>query len=395
MAAPVGGRSATDLPAADDNDHDLKECWSPISSRMGKTLNERGYFEAYDRVWTPLANCLGFADLLTRLSESGALDLLRTPTEPLVVAAAMGIDGESTAMVLEALRLFGALEWERERAVLTSTWRALTDPAAFQPLSTLLAGQRAVGSVLRNLGSIDYWQMSTESRIAFARATSPDPYSDGLVEIYRTGLEKDRVGREIMRGGRFLELGCGVAGRILLTLRACPRLTAVGVELSEDLAAEAERRAHDLGVAERFTVVCGDATTFVAEEPFDHGFWSQFFFPDHTRAEALRAMWNSLKPSGSFQAPVGVDPEAVLNNPESAKDSAMWQAMLRSWGIPERTVGGLSAEVEAASFVDIEVIAREVGPAVRGWKPSDPKRGMCSSPSTVRGDSVHGGTFAH
>lgn len=327
------------------------------------------YFDAYDRVWTPLANTLGFADLVTRLVEAGALDLLRTPTAPDAVGAVLGIDGEATSMVLRALELFGVVESDSGQIHLTPAWLALTDPAAFQPLTTLLAGQRALGLVLRELGRVDYWQLPTESQIAFARATSPDPYSDGLVETYRAGLEKDSVGQAILSGGRFLELGCGVAGRILLTLRASPQLTAVGVELSEDLAAQAERRAQELGLSDRFTVICGDATEYVADEPFDHGFWSQFFFPDDARAGALQVMLNSLKPGASFQAPLGADPEAVQTDPEAAKENALWHAILRTWGIPERTVEGLAAEVAGAGFVDVEVVAREVGPAIRGWKP--------------------------
>lgn len=62
-------------------------------------------------------------------------------------------------------------------------------------------------------------------------------------------------------GERHLELGCGLAGRILCLLQAYPAMTAVGVERAPDLAAEARRRAERLGVADRFVVVVSDATS--------------------------------------------------------------------------------------------------------------------------------------
>ena len=43
-------------------------------------------------------------------------------------------------------------------------------------------------------------------------------------------------------GGSLLELGCGVAGRVLVMLQAIPAMQAVGIELSADLAAVAVRR---------------------------------------------------------------------------------------------------------------------------------------------------------
>jgi SAM-dependent methyltransferase len=246
---------------------------------------------------------------------------------------------------------------------------ALTDPGAFMPLGALIAGQNAGSKVMRNLGSLAYWDQTTEDRLAMARAVSPDPYSDDLVAAYRGALAADPVGEKILEGGRFLELGCGVAGRILLTLRAAPELTAVGIELSEDLAAEAARRAEDLGLADRFTVVCCDAGAYLADEPFDFGFWSQFFFPDTARGPALAVMLASLRPGASFQAPVGADPDATRNIPDAALEEAWMHTMLRSWGVPERTVEGLTEEIAGAGFVDLEVIARDAGPAVRAWRP--------------------------
>lgn len=328
-----------------------------------------GYFEAYDRIWIPLTNSVALMDLLARLEPTGVLEELRGPISAARLGERSGLDDATATALLGALELSGVVQRNGDDFALTPGWLALTDPGAFNSLRTMIAGQDALSRVLRALGNRTYWDTSKEDRLAMARAASPDPYSDAFVQAYRASLEQDRVGRAILEGGRFLELGCGVAGRILLTLRAAPRLTAVGIELSEDLAAEAERRAHELGLSDRFTVVCGDAADYVAPEPFDFGFWSQFFFPDHARGPALAVMMASLRPGASFQAPVGADPEAVRLDPEAAKDHAIWHTMLRSWGVPERTVDGLRDEVRAAGFTDVEVVAREVGPAVRARRP--------------------------
>jgi SAM-dependent methyltransferase len=339
-------------------------------------MSGTGFFEAYESAWVPLANAASVLDLLARLEPTGALHDLREPRAAAYVAERAGIGAETAEAVLRALELSGVVAQTAGAAqggqhyVLTDGWAALADPGAFVPLGSALAGQATTGRVLRALGRLDYWQLPTEDRLALARAVSPDPYSDDLVAAYRRALEAEPVGRAILEGGRFLELGCGVAGRILLTLRAAPRLRAVGVELSEDLAAEAVRRAEDLGVADRFTVVCADAADFVAEEPFDFGFWSQFFFPDHARGPALAAMFAALRPGSAVTAPVGTDPAAVERSVEAAKEDALMRTMLRSWGVPERTAEGLREELERAGFAGVEVVARDAGPAVRGWKPA-------------------------
>ena len=61
-------------------------------------------------------------------------------------------------------------------------------------------------------------------------------------------------------------------------------MTAVGVELDSGLAAEARWRAERLGVADRFEVVCADATSVRLDGLFDVVAWSQFFFEDMTAA---------------------------------------------------------------------------------------------------------------
>lgn len=326
------------------------------------------FFDTYFGTYVPLANAANLLDLVGRLHTVGAFAELRTPCELPTIAERADLSPDAARAMVDALVLLEVLRPEGGGYVLTEPWMTLTGPGALIPLSSVVAGRDATGRVLRELGVRDYWEVSAEDRLALARAVSLDPYSDALVDAYRARLAADARTVDMLEGGRLLELGCGVAGRCLLTLRAAPALHAVGVELSADLAAEAERRAQDLGLTDRFTVVCGDAAEFVADEPFDYGFWSQFFFPDEARGPALRTLFASLRPGAVLQAPVGESHTADVD-PEVARSDALLHTMFRAWGVPSRTADGLKAEFASAGFVDISVVAREAGPSVFARRP--------------------------
>jgi SAM-dependent methyltransferase len=115
----------------------------------------------------------------------------------------------------------------------------------------------------------------------------------------------------LVDGERFLELGCGLAGRLLSLLQAYPSMTAVGVELAPDLLEEAQRRAQELGVADRVEFRATDAQEFTAEGLFDLVFWSQFFFPEASRAATLQVAWCSMRPRGYIGAPVRGEPSLL------------------------------------------------------------------------------------
>nr|WP_246416378.1 class I SAM-dependent methyltransferase [Nocardioides luti] len=198
--------------------------------------------------------------------------------------------------------------------------------------------------------------MPSEDRLTFARAISPNPFAAGLVASFRASAEHDPERAALRAGGRLLELGCGVAGRLLTCLQAFPALTAVGVELADDLADEAERRAEALGVADRLTVVRSDAGTHLEPDSFDFGFWSQFFFPTASRGPALAALFTNLRPGGTAWAPVLGDVPAMEADPTGPErqEYAVFRVILDSWGVPERSPAQLGAEFRAAGFVDID-----------------------------------------
>ena len=274
----------------------------------------------------------------------------------------MGTTPATAAELARALVLHEVVEESGAGLVLTAPWLSLVSDSAFVALPDVLASGRLEARLLRGIGAGDYWTMERADRILLARSVSPDPFADGLVELFRRDIESDPRRRDLLEPGcRTLELGCGVAGRILTMLRAVPTLNAVGVELSPDLAAEAERRAEQLGLTDRFTVVCGDARECVTEEPFDRAFWSQFFFPETTRADALAALHAAVRPGG------------VVSSPLAGEDrgDATFRVLVASWGVPLRTPEELVAEYEAAGFVDVEVLDRDSAAptAVRAVRP--------------------------
>jgi Methyltransferase domain len=210
--------------------------------------------------------------------------------------------------------------------------------------------------LLRSIGAgADYWTMPTEQRLTFARATSPDPFSAGLVASFRASAERDPEQAALRNGGRLLELGCGVAGRLLTCLQAFPNLTAVGIELADDLADEAERRAVALGVADRLTVVRSDAGAYLEPDSFEFGFWSQFFFPEESRRSALTALFANLRSGGIAWAPVFGDFPAMQADPtgQVRRGYALFRVILDSWRVPERSPDQLAAEFESAGFTEV------------------------------------------
>src|SRR5262249_28649790 len=155
-------------------------------------------------------------------------------------------------------------------------------------------------------------------------------------------------------GARYLELGCGLAGALLTNLQLYPQVTAVGVELAEDLLKVARERAAALGVDDRVEFVAGDAGAYTDSVPFDVVFWSQFFFTHPSRQAALANAFARLRPGGLLLAPVlftGAG-DAAAADPEIALDVLL----VRSWGVPALSAEALAAEIGAAGFEHAHVV---------------------------------------
>jgi cyclopropane fatty-acyl-phospholipid synthase-like methyltransferase len=205
-------------------------------------------------------------------------------------------------------------------------------------------------------GSGGFGALSADDRLTYATAVSPNPFSRGVVAAM-PGWTPAVVRERMHAGDRHLELGCGVAGRMLSVLQAWPSATAVGVERSSDLAAEARRRATELGVADRFAVVCADTTTVALDGLFDLAFWSQFFFAEESRAGTLATAYRHLRPGGTLVAPLMGDAARAAADPQGseARTLAIGRLVHGGWGVPDRSGPELVDEFRAAGFADVAI----------------------------------------
>lgn len=318
------------------------------------------WFEAYDDVLTPVLGPHGLVNVLLGADSAGVLTALAEAMTLDELAARTGLHEERARTLLHTLVVHEVVQVSGDRYELTAPWQALMSSGAFVSLSDTLTSAEIEGRMLRDVAAgAGYWDLSPGDRLVFARAISPNPFAPGLVDAFRAQLSTDPDVAALAAGGVLLELGCGVAGRVLTMLQALPAMRAVGVELAEDLATEARRRADALGVSDRFEVVCCDAADFRRREAFDVGFWSQFFFATHARESALQTLFESVRPGGTVQATLLGDETADPRSPEG-RHRALFRMILEGWGVPDRDPDTLADELTTAGFVDTRLVG---GPA--------------------------------
>jgi len=328
------------------------------------------FFAALDAALTPLTTARGLLAVVERAEREGVLRVLREGGSVADVAQRTGSSNDSARTLCAALVANGVAEAAAVGYRLTPFWRALTAEDAFIPLRDVLAQSRVI-DVMLSRPEVTYATIPAADREAFARAVSPNPYAPDLVDRVGRDIAADRWWAPMIKGGRYLELGCGIAGRMLTLLQAMPMLRAVGVELDSHLAEEARRRAKDLGLQDRVEIVAGDATVYRADEPFDFGFWSQWFFPSATRDAALASLFANVRSGGVVRSPVFGDHQRMAAEPSSseARLYALDRVMLDSWGVPERTPEQLQMEFAAAGFTDVTVERGEIMPVVYARRP--------------------------
>lgn len=313
------------------------------------------------------------AALLDTALRSGLLARCREPVSVPDLAAALGKDPAVVGPVCTALDAYGALVRNGDRYRLTEDYQLLlADDVAAMTSAAIgygLARARLIGSLLVDGG--DYWTADPATQLAIAAGVSFPPDSSLAQSILRDTWEVAPDARDrLAGGGRYLELGCGVAGGLLTSLLLFPDATAVGVELSPALVAEARARAEQLGVADRARFVQADAGAF-DEDGFDVLFWSQFFFSEPSRPAALTTAFRALRPGGYLVAPLLPEPSVLEDDLHSddGRELAIDFLVHGSWGVPLRGADYVVAEVEAAGFVDVRVVARQVSRLVLARRP--------------------------
>jgi len=319
------------------------------------------YPTARAKVLMPLLAGQKLLALAQGAQAAGWMPLLRAGTDVGGIADATGMDPGAVGAILRALAAGGVVEQTGDSFVLTEAWTALVGEEAIMPFDVMATGADVTSALFRSFGSeADYWAMPAADRLALAASASPDPIHGAFVNVVQAWAEEGQpFALAVSQASTYLELGCGLAGAALSQLQAFPNLTTVAIELSDDLADEAERRAAALGVANRFSVVRGNAAEFEPDGLFDVGFWSQFFFASAYRAGAVETLFRHVRPGGLVGAPVRwLDEDKVDPTSTAAQDYAMFRVTAQAWGVPERRPDDVAEELAAAGFSDPQVLQR-------------------------------------
>lgn len=324
------------------------------------------------RPWFNAADALGLVGGAWRV---GLVQACGEARDAPALATVTGLDLEHCAAVADALVAHAVLDRDDAgRYRVAAAWAPLLLDRPPQGMEAVLRYQSARMRLVEDAvsGGTDYWTADAADRTAYALGVAVDPEHESGAALVRRGLSASpEVLALFESGGRYLELGCGAAGSMAAVLQDFPGISAVGVELSEDLVAVARERAHRLGIADRMTVVHGDAAAYDGPGGFDFAFWSQFFFPERDRPGALAVLHRCVRPGGFVLAPLMGDPVAEVADlrTDDGREYAVDRLLHGSWGVPLRSPRELAAELEGAGFVDAELLDSGYARRVRARRP--------------------------
>ncbi|MEV6850462.1 class I SAM-dependent methyltransferase [Actinoplanes sp. NPDC051411] len=286
--------------------------------------------------------------LLGAAHEHGWIDFLAESRDVAALAGFSGLPVERTRAVLEALAGIGVVESKDNEFRLAPAYAATMSPDAPFSMGDLLAEARMMRRVVAQAveGPLPAPDESDALVVADAYGLRPTQTAIGL---FGQLLEALPEFAGLLPNGRYIDVGCGVAGFLLTCARTYPTMRGVGVELVAPVAAEAERRAKELGVSDRVEIRCMDARDLPDEDAFDSAFWAQPFFPEPVRADTLAAIFRALKPG----APLAMqEMERQPDDPAERAAFALRELVFTGWGVPfARSAEALTAEATDAGFV--------------------------------------------
>ena len=307
-----------------------------------------------------------FLALLAAVQEKGWLRFLATPRTADELAQFAGVPVGRVQDVLDALAANAVVDLEDGKARVSAPFSAVTADDAWIPLDDKLA------------------QIDLESRLIREAVSSPDPLSltenDALVIANAVGGHTADVSltlydqllaqvpelSELPRVGRWLDVGCGVACASLTLATRIPEMRTLSIELVPTVAAEARRRAEELGVADRVEIRLMDARDLTERDAFVGAFWAQPFFPLSSRPATLAVILRALAPGGKLLVQE-LEPQPSAEGVPAHSLRRLIGRGLGNWFGP--TAEELAAEAVAAGF-ELDRIARtDFGRMVVARKP--------------------------
>jgi protein-L-isoaspartate O-methyltransferase len=353
-------------------------------------LDLREYIFASRELTSWITGAKVFA-LFSGALDSGILEALRTKISVQQIADETKIDLQIIVDICLALKVHGVVQQDGECYELTPDFALLSSPTAAIPLQNLIHHTRVMLRSLQSVPSSDvnYNTTAGEDILAMAKGSGVSALSSsphvGQETIAQLMPEVETIWQA---GAHHLEVGCGIGNALFGTVVTYPNVTAVGIEIDELTAAEAERRAEMLNVTDRVEVRRMDACELQDAGTYDTIQWSQFFFPTATRPVVLQAMHRALKPGGYLFMPwmgstsndmqpsrmqklrialralrsgsasyLGYLNDIIGDTPKRRQKERRTAALNRSlftrWGVPVRTVEELEAEIKNHNFTVI------------------------------------------
>jgi len=306
--------------------------------------------------------------LLTTLHAKGWTRFLAEPRDHDALIRFSGLAPTRVADIVAALEANGVVEQQDGTVRLSPAFEALAADDAFIRLTELLDKAEVTNRLTRTIVEEPGPLPLTEAdALVIARAAGGRPTS-----VTRALFEQSLVPQvpetvELIRSGRWLDVGCGVAGATLTFATMLPELQAVAIELVPAVAAETVRRVEALGVSDRVEIRCMDAQDLAEEDVFAGAFWAQPFFPEAARAGTLAAIRRALVPGGTLVMQE-MEPE-----PQEADRAAYALRRLIAQGreVPfGRTAEELAAEAGAAGFELIRIAVTDFGRMVLVRRPA-------------------------
>lgn len=302
--------------------------------------------------WSAAAQALA---LLDAAYTHGWIAFLAEPRDVAALARFSGLPVERAHAVVEALAAIGVVEslgdsgggaWSDEIR-LAPAYAATTSPDAPFSMGDLLADARMMRRLVGQAVEAPLPAPDDSDALVVADAYGLRPTS---VAVGLFGQLLDALPEliAVLADGRYLDVGCGVAGFLLTCARTFPTMRGVGIELVAPVAAEAERRAKELGVSDRVEIRRMDARELPDENAFDSAFWAQPFFPEAVRAGTLAAIFRALKPGALLAMQ---EMERRPDDPAERVPFALRQLVFSGWGVPfARSAEELTAEATSVGF---------------------------------------------
>ncbi|MEV4343583.1 class I SAM-dependent methyltransferase [Actinoplanes sp. NPDC049596] len=294
--------------------------------------------------WSAAAQSLAVLDAAY---ERGWIAFLTEPRDVTALADFAGLPVDRVRVVVAVLTEIGVAASTGDEVRLTAAYAAMMAPGAPFSMADRLADARMMRRLAGQAvaGPLPAPDAQDALVVADAFGLRPTPVA---AEVFRSLLAALPEFTEVLAGGRYLDVGCGVAGFLLSCASMYPTMHGVGVEVVATVAAEAQRRAEDIGVADRVEIRCMDARAMADTAAFGCAFWAQPFFPEAVRADTLAAIRRALEPGAPL---VMQEMERPPDDPDERIAFALRGLVFSGWDVPfARSAEDLAAEAVEVGF---------------------------------------------